>query len=83
MIDTKKYELNSFLDNNGSNLLHCCVKTGNVASLAFFKSLIDINKPNNEGITPLILASINQDKGKKCRQRNVVSIIFVYIFSFT
>lgn len=62
MIDTKKYELNSFLDNNGSNLLHCCVKTGNVASLAFFKSLIDINKPNNEGITPLILASINQDK---------------------
>ena len=63
MIDTKKYDLNSFVDNNGANLLHLCAMMGNAVCLSYLKSYIDTNKPDNKGATPLAVAAVHQHKG--------------------
>lgn len=62
-INTKKIDLNSFVDNNGANLLHYAVKTGDSSLVSFLKTFIDTNRVDNKGNSPFAYAVINNMKG--------------------
>lgn len=61
---TTNNENKRFVDTRGNNALHHAVKFGNfyAVDLLLLDNIIDINSKDNQGRTPLMLASIHDDK---------------------
>lgn len=77
MVDTRQYDLNTFVDKNGANLLHYAIRAGDSNSLAYLKSVIDVHKLDNQGISPLVLAAIKNKKGNDISPDNLSYISLV------